>query len=43
MRLSVSGIEVGKYKETDGEQYGIVVRSPVGSRPDLSALAEIRI
>ncbi len=43
VRLSVSGIEVGKYKETDGEQYGIVVRSPVGSRPDLSALAEIRI
>ncbi len=43
VRLSVSGIEVGKYKEADGEQYGIVVRSPVGSRPDLSALAEIRI
>ncbi len=43
VRLSVSGIEVGKYKETDGEQYGIVVRSPVSGRPDLSALAEIRI
>lgn len=43
VRLSVSGIEVGKYKETDGEQYAIVVRSPVGPRPDLSALAEVRI
>jgi len=43
VRLSVAGIEVGKYKETDGEQYAIVVRSPVGTRPDLAALAEIRI
>jgi multidrug efflux pump subunit AcrB len=43
VRLSVAGIEVGKYKETDGEQYDIVVRSPVGSRPDLAALSEIRV
>jgi len=43
VRLSVAGIEVGKYKETDGEQYAIVVRTPVGSRPDLSVLPEIRI
>ncbi len=43
VRLSVAGIEVGKYKETDGEQYAIVVRTPVGTRPDLSALAEIRV
>ncbi|MDH5275487.1 MAG: efflux RND transporter permease subunit, partial [Gammaproteobacteria bacterium] len=43
VRLSVSGIGVGKYKETDGEQYDIVVRSPVGSRPDLAALSEIRV
>ncbi|MEO7386452.1 MAG: efflux RND transporter permease subunit [Gammaproteobacteria bacterium] len=43
VRLSVSGIEVGKYKETDGEQYGIVVRSPVGARPGLDALSEVRV
>jgi len=43
VRMSVAGIEVGKYKETDGEQYAIVVRTPVGTRPDLSALAEIRV
>ena len=43
VRLSVAGIEVGKYKEADGEQYAIVVRTPVGTRPDLSALAEIRV
>ncbi|TFG85124.1 MAG: efflux RND transporter permease subunit, partial [Chromatiales bacterium] len=43
VRLSVAGIEVGKYKETDGEQYAIVVRTPVGNRPDLSVLDEIRV
>ena len=43
VRLSVAGIEAGKYKETDGEQYAIVVRTPVGSRADLSVLAEIRV
>ncbi len=43
VRLSVAGIEAGKYKETDGEQYPIVVRTPVGSRADLSVLDEIRV
>jgi multidrug efflux pump subunit AcrB len=43
VRLSVAGLEVGRYKETDGEQYPIVVRSPVGARPDFAALGEIRV
>jgi len=43
VRMSVAGIEVGKYKETDGEQYPIVVRTPVANRPDFSVLAEIRV
>lgn len=43
VRLSVAGLEVGRFKEADGEQYPIVVRTPVAARPDLSALAEIRI
>ena len=43
VRLSVSGIAVGTYKETTGEQYDIVVRTPIGSRPDLEALNEIRV
>ncbi|MEO8223186.1 MAG: efflux RND transporter permease subunit [Gammaproteobacteria bacterium] len=43
VRLSVAGLEVGKYKETDGEQYAIVVRTPLGARPDLAALGEIRV
>ncbi|MBN8280589.1 MAG: efflux RND transporter permease subunit [Gammaproteobacteria bacterium] len=43
VRLSVSGLEVGRYKETDGEQYPIVVRSPVAARADYAALGEVRV
>ena len=43
VRLSVSGIAVGTYKETTGEQYDIVMRTPIGARPDLSALSDIRV
>jgi multidrug efflux pump subunit AcrB len=43
VRLSVAGIPVGSYKEADGEQYPIVVRTPVGSRPGFAALGEIRV
>lgn len=43
VRLSVSGLETGRFKAADGEQYPIVVRTPVGSRADLSALAEVRV
>lgn len=43
IRLSVAGLKAGSYKETDGEQYDIVVRTPVGPRADLAALGEVRI
>jgi multidrug efflux pump subunit AcrB len=43
VRLSVAGIEVGKYQETNGEQYAIVVRTPVDNRPDFSTLEEVRV
>ncbi len=43
VRLSVAGIAVGTFKEADGEQYDIVVRTPVGRRADLAALGEVRV
>lgn len=43
VRLAVAGIPVGRYKDTDGEQYDIVVRSPMDARPDVRALDQIRI
>lgn len=43
VRLSVSGIPVGTFKDPSGEQYSIVVRTPVGDRADYSTLGEIRV
>jgi multidrug efflux pump subunit AcrB len=43
VRLSVAGLPVGKFKETTGEQYDIVVRTPTSARADLSALNEVRV
>src|SRR5215831_14420991 len=43
VRLSVAGLSVGKFKETNGEQYDIVVRTPISARADLSALNEVRV
>ncbi len=43
VRLSVAGIPAGTWKDADGEQYDIMVRTPVGARADLGALDEVRI
>src|SRR5262249_10971216 len=43
VRLSVAGVPVGTYKDPSGEQYDIVVRTPIGARADLDALGEVRI
>ncbi|MFO7276883.1 MAG: efflux RND transporter permease subunit [Pseudomonadota bacterium] len=43
VRLSVSGLPVGTFKDADGEQYDIVVRTPIGTRADLGALNQVRV
>ncbi len=43
VRLSVAGIPAGTFKDPSGEQYDIVVRTPVGVRADLDALSEVRV
>jgi multidrug efflux pump subunit AcrB len=43
VRLSVAGVPVGTFKDQSGEQYDIVVRTPIGARADLEALQEVRI
>jgi multidrug efflux pump subunit AcrB len=43
VRLSIAGVPAGTYKDQSGEQYDIVVRTPIGSRADLDALGEVRI
>ena len=43
VRLSVAGLPVGTFKDTSGEQYDIVVRTPVGTRASLETLGEVRV
>jgi multidrug efflux pump subunit AcrB len=43
VRLSVAGIPTGTFKDASGEQYDIMVRTPVGARADLDALGQVRI
>jgi multidrug efflux pump subunit AcrB len=43
VRLSVSGLPAGTFRDDDGEQYPIVVRTPVGDRADFSAIQQIRV
>jgi multidrug efflux pump subunit AcrB len=43
VRLSVSGIPAGRFKDADGEQYDVVVRTPVGARAGLDTLAGVRV
>lgn len=43
VRLTVAGLPVGTFKNVDGEQYDIVVRTPVGARADFETLAQVRV
>ncbi len=43
VRLSVSGVIAGTFKDETGEQYPIVVRTPLTSRADLATLGQIRV
>jgi CzcA family heavy metal efflux pump len=43
VRLSVAGVSTGTFKDPSGEQYDIVVRTPVGARADLDALSQVQV
>ena len=43
VRLSVAGIPVGTFKETTGEQYPIVVRTPITQQAEFGALEQVRV
>jgi multidrug efflux pump subunit AcrB len=43
VRLSVAGIAVGTYKDTTGEQYPIVVRTPITQQAQFAALDQVRV
>ena len=43
VRLAVSGLQAGTFKDDDGDQYPIVVRPPFEARADLRNLREARL
>ena len=43
VRLAVAGIPASRYKETDGEQYDIMVRTPIVERANIHALDQVRV
>ena len=43
VRLTVAGVPAGTFKSPDGEQYTIMVRSPVAERSDMGALGQVRV
>lgn len=43
VRLAVAGIPAGRYKDSDGEQYDIIVRTPIDERADIRALDQVRV
>ena len=43
VRLAVAGVPVGTYKDTTGEQYPIVVRSPITQQAEFAALEQVRV
>ena len=43
VRLAVAGVPAGRFKDSDGEQYDIIVRTPIGARPDARTLDQIRV
>jgi multidrug efflux pump subunit AcrB len=43
VRLSVAGVPVGTFKDTTGEQYPIVVRTPITQQAEFAALDQVRV
>ena len=43
MRMAVSGLPAGTFKDVDGEQYPIVLRTPLDGRPPLEAIKAARV
>lgn len=43
VRLAVSGVDAGDFREADGERYDIVVRADIDGRPTLEQLEQVRV
>ena len=43
VRLAVTGANAGEFKDPNGEQYDIVVRTPIQGRPSIESLQDARV
>jgi multidrug efflux pump subunit AcrB len=43
VRLAVAGVAVGTFKDTTGEQYPIVIRTPITQQAEFAALEQVRV
>jgi multidrug efflux pump subunit AcrB len=43
VRLAISGVSAGKFRDAQGEQYDIMLRAPVGERATLDTLQQTRV
>jgi multidrug efflux pump subunit AcrB len=43
VRLAISGLPAGKFRDAEGEQYDITLRAPVGERATLDTLQQARV
>jgi CzcA family heavy metal efflux pump len=43
VRLAVAGVSVGTFKDATGEQYPIVVRTPIERQAEFAALEQVRV
>jgi len=43
VRLSVAGVPVGTFKDESGEQYPIIVRTPITQQAEFAALDQVRV
>jgi multidrug efflux pump subunit AcrB len=43
VRLSIAGLPAGTFKDSTGEQYDIIVRTPLSQRANLDSLGDVRV
>jgi CzcA family heavy metal efflux pump len=43
VRLSVAGVRAGTFKDESGEQYPIVIRTPISQQAEFAALEQVRV
>jgi multidrug efflux pump subunit AcrB len=43
VRMAIAGLSAGQYRESDGDEYDITLRLPMGDRPTIDALDTIEV